>query len=458
MPAYVPHSHCYTRRSLSSHRARSRSCVALTALALSLAPFTLPAQPTADTLRLSLAAARAAALRANPELVAVRLDTAVARGELRQAGILRFNPAADVLAAGGGNGREVAISQEVEVFGQRGSRLRVGGAGLDRARFGIANAARLVIGDVDRTYYRLVSSTRRTGLADEILALNERLADVARRQLAAGEISRLDYNLTAVDLGRSRSRAMAARREREHLSIELGRLLGLAAGTAITPVFDSTPHPPASDSLVAPLSDVISLTRHATSLDVDSLMGSAMKQRPDLAEQAAAVRQATAQASLARRDALPNLVLRGTAEPRANGSGRVVRPGIGITLPVFNRNQGEFQARRAAARQAELEQSATVRRVQAEITSAVTAYRSASMEVEVLETTVLALARQNRQLLETAYREGEVGLPVLLLIRNQVIDAELDYWTAWLAEREALAALSEATGANLRAISTGGEQ
>ena len=52
------------------------------------------------------------------------------------------------------------------------------------------------------------------------------------------------------------------------------------------------------------------------------------------------------------------------------------------------------------------------------------------------------------ELLEIAYREGEVGLPVLLLIRNQVIDAELDYWAAWLAEREAAATLAEATALN----------
>ena len=67
----------------------------------------------------------------------------------------------------------------------------------------------------------------------------------------------------------------------------------------------------------------------------------------------------------------------------------------------------------------------------------------------VLESTVLGPARQNRQLVETAYREGEVGLPVLLLIRNQAIDAEVEYWTAWLAEPEALAALLEATGDNV---------
>ena len=35
---------------------------------------------------------------------------------------------------------------------------------------------------------------------------------------------------------------------------------------------------------------------------------------------------------------------------------------------------------------------------------------------------------------------------MLLLIRNQAIDAELEYWEAWLAQHIALAELDEATG------------
>ena len=67
----------------------------------------------------------------------------------------------------------------------------------------------------------------------------------------------------------------------------------------------------------------------------------------------------------------------------------------------------------------------------------------------MLEATVLRPARQNRRLVEIAYREGKVGLPELLLIRNQAIDAELEYWSAWLAERQALASLAQTTGTNL---------
>jgi cobalt-zinc-cadmium efflux system outer membrane protein len=402
-----------------------------------------------DTLRVSLRDARTAALRANPELRAARLDTAIARGQLRQSGILRYNPSVDVLAGVGSNGAEPGVSQELEVFGQRRTRLSASRAGVERARAEVANAARLTIGDVDRAFYRLAAAVRRNELADEVLQLNQRLASVAERQLAAGEISRLDLNLALVELGRSRSRALSTRREREQVGVELGRLLGMTPRSIVLPVVDSTQHVPAADTTTTIPRDVVSVSERALALDVDSLTTRALARRPDLVAQSAAVRQATGEVRVARREALPNLLLRAASEPNNAGSGRVLRPGVGITLPFFNRNQGEVQALRAAAEQAELGRLALVTRVRAEITSAVTTYQSAATEVEVLETTVLTPARQNRRLLETAYREGKVGLPVLLLIRNQVIDAELDYWASWLEEREALSALAEATGQNL---------
>ena len=139
-------------------------------------------------------------------------------------------------------------------------------------------------------------------------------------------------------------------------------------------------------------------------------------------------------------------MMRAVSEP--GGSGRLIRGGVGLSLPIFNRNQGEAEARRAGVSQARLESLALVADVKAEVSSELAAYQAAAEQVEILETTVLIPARQNRQLLETAYREGKVGLSVLLLIRNQVIDAELEYWEAWLAEREALANLREATGEN----------
>lgn len=231
---------------------------------------------------------------------------------------------------------------------------------------------------------------------------------------------------------------LTARRERVQTALELERLVGLPRGTPLTPVFDPSVH---TERDLQPLADSASV------LDVEQLTQRALGRRPDVIERSAATREATAEAALARREALPNLILRGASEP--SGDGRVLRPGVGLTLPVFNLNRGTVAARRATARQAELEGAAVATRVRTDIAAAASAYQSAAEEVDVLEATVLGPARQNRQLVETAYREGEVGLPVLLLIRNQAIDAELEYWTSWLAEREALAALLEATAENV---------
>lgn len=438
-------SHTRSARQQVVPRKRALGVFVLACLASASA---VRAQNTRDTLSLSLANVRRLAVRSNPELLAARLDTAIARGELRQAGVLRFNPSADALGASGGIGTETSISQEIEVFGQRGARLSAGRAGVERARFGVTDATRRLIGEVDRNFYQLAAAVRRNALADEILALNERLADVAGRQLEGGEISRLDYNLAIVELGRSRARVLAEQRQVRQVTIELARLAGLASGAPIVPLLDSTQHPPRVDSAPVRPIDLIAVSQTQL-IDVDSLTAVAVTQRPDLSERVAALRQANAQVGAARREGLPNLLLRGTSEPNATGSGRALRPGVGLTLPIFNRNQGEVAARQAGARQAELDRAALLTRVRAEVESAVATYQSAATEVEVLEATVLGPARQNRQLLEIAYREGEVGLPVLLLIRNQVIDAELAYWSAWLAERAARAVLDEVTGLNI---------
>ena len=410
-----------------------------------------------DTLRLTLPHARSAALRANPGLAAARLDTTVAWGELRQASLFfATNPSVEVLGASGGNGLEAGVSQEIEIFGQQSSRASAGRAGVARARAGVSDATRLTIGDVDRTFYQLYATTRRSRLADEVFALTRRIADVAQRQLASGEISRLDFNLASVELGRTRARALAARREREEAAIELRRLLGIPDSTPVLPVLDSTDHVAPEDTAgdgrelaVETAARVAAPDVVGSRLDVDSLIALALARRPDLAQREAAIRQAEALATTAGREALPNLVARGVTEPRDGGTGRVFRPGIGITLPFFNRNRGRIQALKATARQSELERESVAQRIRAEVRAAAASFEAAATEVRVLEATVLTPARQNRRLVEIAYREGKVGLPELLLIRNQAIDAELDYWTAWLAERQALASLAQTTGTNL---------
>jgi cobalt-zinc-cadmium efflux system outer membrane protein len=363
--------------------------------------------------------------------VAARLEIQAAQGAQRQAGLLiRTNPTVEWFSDGGsGNRAEAVIGQELEIFGQQFARRSAGQAGVARARADVGNRARLVVGQSDRLFYRLVAAGQKAALGAEVAQLNRRLVDVVRRQLEAGEVSRLDFNLASIELGRAEARNLALQRHYEEITFDFAWLLGLSRATRILPVWDSTPAP--SSSL---------------HLDEDSLTARALARRPDLAEREAASRQASAEATAAAREALPALTLRVMTEMNAAGTERSFRPGLGVSVPLFNRNRGTVAEQRALARQAELERAALSSRIRTDVARAVSSYARAAASQSALETSVLPAARENRGLLEIAYREGKVGLPVLLLIRNQVIEAELEYWDAWLAAREALVELSETTG------------
>ena len=406
-----------------------------------------------DTVRVTIEQARLLAASQNPELAAARLDVEVARGELRQAGGIRANPTVDVLAPGTSDSRvELGIAQEWEVWGQRGLRTSVARSQVRRAEFSTSDATRILMLDVDRTYYRAFVAGRRAELSRELFALNQRLSDVAKAQMREGEISKLDFNLAMIELGRSQARDIAALREHQEAEIELRRLLGLPQQTLLQLVVDSTHRHVSMDSLRAAVVRGTAATIGGRT--VEQLTAIALTRRPDLLAREAAFEGAVADISLAQREARPNLVPRLSTEGTESG-GLGIRPGIGITLPILNRNRGTIDARRATARQLELDRAAVAHRIRTEVEVAIKAYAAAAAEVEVLESTVLAPARENRVLLEAAYREGKVGLPVLLLIRNQVIEAEQEYWSAWLTEREALAALAAATGESIPTLTTG---
>jgi outer membrane protein TolC len=245
---------------------------------------------------------------------------------------------------------------------------------------------------------------------------------------------------------------MAARRELESTASELRQLLGISPTAIVIALTDEAPpstipNDIAADSGRAALRAPNEVLPARSPLNVDSLTALAIARRPDFQERTTSVAEASAEVSVVRREAFPNLAARASSE--VVGGVRQLRPGIGLTLPFFNRNQGEIEARRNALAQAIADREAVTLQIRSEVARAVMAFESAAAEAAVLERSVLVIARENRRLLEIAYREGKVGLPVLLLIRNQVIDAELEFWEAWLAQREARAALAAATGENV---------
>ncbi len=412
------------------------------------------ARAAGDTLTISLPDAHRRALGANPEFLAERQAIAIARGRLSGARSYPFNPELEFRAPGVGardgiGEYELSLSQEIEWAGQRGLRIGAARAGLDGADAAVNDAARRTLAAVSDAFYSALAAEQRLEVTRELARLSEQLVTVTRIQAAEGEISVMDANLVEIEVGRARAAVLSVEREYASALIAFRRLVDIGADQPIQ-LRDDVPDAPT-----------------AAALDIDSLVTIALARRPDLAARSREAEQADALIRLARREAIPNprlgvfvereerdafLAAGAPGDPGVPGGAirselRPARFGLGITLPlpVFHRNQGAIEERIAESAQAGLARQAAEVAIRAEVEDAYQAYRSASEEHRVLEEEVLQPARANQRLLDTALLAGKVGLPTMLLLRNQLLDAEIAHWDAWLAERRALVALGAAT-------------
>lgn len=421
-----------------------------------------PGSPSpGDTIVLTLLDAEERALSSNPALLAERRIQDIAEGELRQAEVYRYNPAvefeAETLDPAAGSGPfsryEAVIAQELEWAGQWGLRQDAAAYGVDEAAALVSDAERLTLLEVRDAFFGAVAAQRRAEVAADIAELTRRLGEATRAELEAGEVTLLDANLAEIESGRGRARLLSAERRRESAFLELKRVLGLAPGARIRVALPGAEEvPPArGTSNGDPMPD-------PTTLSVDSLVGLALERRPDLRGADAAVAQARELERLSRREAIPNLRLLAPIRRRGSGAETEIGLGVGISVPVWNRNQGTSRVREAAFLRSRHRQEAVTLGVRTEVRDAVQAYRRASEERKALESSVLGPADTNLELLEESYRAGKIDLTTLLLLQNQLLDARLEYWDAWLAQRRAHARLRAAVGSASLQADTGDDR
>ena len=391
-----------------------------------------------DTVVLTLSSALRLAADGNPDLQAASWRPEAAQGDLFTARTLAFNPdlAFESRAPGDGLGSryEAALGLEVEFAGQRGLRGNASEAAWSASQQIYQDEGRLILAQVARTFVSLVAAEERVRLAEETWLLNDQLQDAVTEQLSEGQISVLEANLVAIEAARAEARTLAVSSQRTTVALEIGRLLGLDAAKTVR---TSGPR-----EATTPLD-----SSYERSLEV------AMAARPDLLAGEYSIESARQEERLSRRESWPNLRLAGLAtkeDPLADPRFGV---SIGLELPLFNRGQGRTYRRQAEIRIVEDQRRATALRVRTEVEDAVRAYTSARQEVELLESRLLEPIRQNHELLDIAYREGKIDLATVLLLRNQLLDAELSYWDAWERQARARADLSSATGEILRGVS-----
>lgn len=388
-------------------------------------------------LSLTLPEALTGAREQNPDLLAARQEVDVARGRLKRAQYLsQFNPALGGGAAhrafadrpGSSTDFEITLSQELEVAGQRGTRIEEAEKNLERVSRQVHDTERLLLAQVKEAFYRALSLKRRVQLFREIEALNRRLRNIAVLRFQAGDVPKMDINIAAIRLGQSRKDTVIAGRDYLKAVRELERLVGVEPTGRTEPVGELTVTPQA--------------------LHEDRLLQLALASRPDLQAADLEQQRVAAEIALTRRLAIPNPTVQ--AFYREEEGGDTIAGGvISFPLPLFDRNQAELTQLVSRAGQANHERRSVEARIRQEVADAFHSYEAAKEEVAVFEQEVLDRAAENFQLMETAYREGKIDLLQVVVVQNDLVNAQFSYVDSLLNYWVARTALERAVGQDL---------
>jgi outer membrane protein, heavy metal efflux system len=385
-------------------------------------------QPKLFAAELTVDQAVAIALEKNPNVAAAANELIVARGEIQRAEYLsQFNP--QVVSgfdyrtrSGRSNSQDwrTGLSQELEVFGQRGLRQQSAKLGYQRTEAEVRNQVRLLTAAVKMTFYEAVRARSRSKLLAELEALNHRLADAAQARFDAGQIGQIDLNLTRVRYGESRSALINGLQVYRLECSSLGRLLGNAVS--------------------AEPESAAELTAKPLQIDIEKVLDLAKAKRPDLKAARTEISRLQTEATLNARLVLPNPTI-GTFVGHEQNTERFAGVALGFPLPLFNRRQGEATAIAGRLAQARNRLRATELDVEHEVRDAYGKYTSAMRALRISQENVVAPARESFGLLEGAFSAGKLDLLSLSVAERQAFDAQmghLDVWFLFVAARISL--------------------
>jgi cobalt-zinc-cadmium efflux system outer membrane protein len=360
---------------------------------------------------LTLEEAVVAASRQSPVLRARRAEAEAARGRLTTAGTYSFNPEIEAEGAGrSGSGastdRGVAVSQEIEIAGQRGRRVTVAQADLAAAEARYRHEEQLVVGRVALAFAEAVRARELLRIEEADASLAQDLLRFEERRLEAGAATQIDLNLARAAAGRSGRRVELAKGAYAEARIALAELIGTGATTPAEPVGDLRVDPGELPAL-------------------EILVSSALANREDLLAFRGEEEAAQAQVALERSLARPNLVAR--VFQRREGSEDITGAGLGVGIPLFNRNRGGIAAARAAVDRAAAETAVARLAVEREVASALAVYRAAGAAAEGLRGQVIGNLEENLRLLQRSFEEGKIGRGDLFLFRREFVDSQREY-------------------------------
>lgn len=341
----------------------------------------------------------------NPELAAARFRIDEAVGLAKQSGRLS-NPSLESgisssTHANEGN-IEIGITQKFPLTNRLRIEKEISATEIQAAEAEVKNIERILISDAHQEFVKILAIRERKLLLKQQQELAVELAEFISEKSKQGEISPLDAAQAKLASLQLTTQERLLNTEETAALGKLRPLLGIAPETAVT--LSGNPSSMAASK--------------NTSIE-----------RPDLA--AAKLHLRATESSIAleqanrREDIAASFFAAGErSEDAPNGfdNETIIGFKLSIPLPLWNNNQGKIDTATARRNRKEQEVKALANQITHESNTALTEIRQWAALITELEDKLLPLAKEQTDLLEKSYKQGQGNLQLVLNSRQQTLE------------------------------------
>ena len=391
-------------------------------LAMSALQATVTAQPAPQqTQPITLPRLEQLALENNPTAKAAQAAIDAARGRARQAGtwpnpIVGYS-AEDITGSAESRGQHGVFAEQMIPLG---GKLRLSRGVLERAADEASASAALqrlrIVSSVRALFYQVLTTERRIEVHERLASLGSEATGVTAQLFNVGAADRPDFLESEIETRRVQLELNAARNRLFAVRQQLAAVVGVP------------------DVATSALEG--SIDQAIPELERDPTLQALIDRSPQVQAARAGVARAQAQTALSRREAYPDLFLRGGAAYNREHGEETRRPigweaqiEAGISVPLFNRNQGGVAAARADERAAQAELTRVQLTLQAQAASEFATYLTAIRSAESYRTDILPRAEQAYTLYLTRYREMAAAYPQVLVAQRGLFEMAREYLT-----------------------------
>jgi cobalt-zinc-cadmium efflux system outer membrane protein len=151
---------------------------------------------------------------------------------------------------------------------------------------------------------------------------------------------------------------------------------------------------------------------------------------------------------LIRREVIPNVVWSVFQGKTEGGDERGAT--LGVSIPLFDRKQGERMEARARLSQARIREIGVARSAQKEIEESYVSAASSLQELDLFKRSILERIAENIDLIQLAFKEGKISFYDVRVAQRETIEIRNTYLQALLTAQRAYNALERAAGEELR--------